>query len=219
MKTLKKLLTISLSALLMFCMSISLFGCSIGDKFNHERFYGVVRFSEECNRLVVYIPTFGDVEIPEYERCVSSFDEYEAGEAENGQYQLKAGDYVVINFRYEKSWDENSVKVMEIYPAKFDRKANSIEVLKENISFGKTDNGYELSFPSTAEMESAELGDTLYFVQNGGKNGVAYKKLYAEGLITSKADGIIAVLLTIPEGETEFLNYYNTMMVELTWME
>ena len=217
MKRLKKLLTIGLSFLLMLCMGISLFGCSVGDKFNRERFYGVVRFSEECNQLVVYIPKVGDVEIPEHTRCVSLLDEYE--EAENHQCRLKAGDYVVINFRYEKSWDENSVKVMEMYPAKFDRRADSIEVLQENISFGKTDGGYEFSFPSTAETESAELGDTLYFVQNGGKNGVAYKKLYAEGVITSKSDGMIAVALTIPEGETEFLKYYNTMTVELTWVD
>ena len=217
MKILKKLLTIGLSALLMICMNICLSGCSIGDTFNHERFYGVVRFSEECNRLVVYIPSFGDVEIPEHSRCVSLFDECEEGEAENNQCLLKAGDCVVINFRYEKSWDENSVKVMEIYPAKFDRKADSIEVLKENISFGKTDNGYELSFPSTAEVESVELGDTLYFVQNGGENGRAYKKLYAEGVIISKSDEIITVALTIFEKETEFLKYYNTMTIELTW--
>ena len=219
MKKIKKLLTIGLSVLLMLCMGISLFGCSIGDKFNHERFYGVVCFSEECNQLVVYIPKVGDVSIPDCDRCVSPFDEYEDGEAKNDQYSLKAGDYVVINFRYEKSWDENSVKIMEMYPAKFDRRADSIEVLQENVSFGKTDNGYELSFPSTAELESAELGDTLYFVQHGGENGKAYKKLYAEGVITSKSDGIIAVVLIIPEGETEFLDYYNEMTVELTWVE
>ena len=108
---------------------------------------------------------------------------------------------------------------MEMYPAKFDRRADSIEVLQENVSFGKTDNGYELSFPSTAELESAELGDTLYFVQHGGENGRAYKKLYAEGFIISKSDGIIAVVLTILEGETEFLDYYNTMTVEFTWVD
>ena len=215
----KKTISIILSSLLMFCMGISLFGCGIGNKFNHERFYGVVCFSEECNQLVVYIPKVGDVSIPDCDRCVSPFDEYEDGEAKNDQYSLKAGDYVVINFRYEKSWDENSVKVMEMYPAKFDRRADSIEVLQENISFRKTDSGYEFSFPSTAETESAELGDTLYFVQNGGENGVAYKKLYAEGVINSKADGIITVILTMPEGETEFLDYYNTMTIELTWVE
>ena len=41
----------------------------------------------------------------------------------------------------------------------------------------------------------------------------------ASGEIIAKADGIITVVLTIPEGETEFLNYYNEMTVELTWEE
>lgn len=212
----KKLLVLALVVVTFLCCLI---GCSDGEKYKQERFYGVVRFSEECNQLVVYIPRFGDVLIPDCDRCVSLFDEYEDGETENDHYSLKAGDYVVINFRYEKSWDENSVKIMEMYPAKFDRKAESIEVLQENVSFGKTDSGYEFSFLSTADYESSELGDTLYFVQHGGENGKAYKKLYAEGVITSKTDGIITVMLTMPEGETEFLDYYNTMTIELTWVE
>ena len=89
--------------------------------------------------------------------------------------------------------------------------------MKENISFAKIDSGYVLSFPSTVETESAEIGDTLYFIQHGGYDGRAYKKLYASGEITAEADGIITVALIIPEGETEFLNYYNEMTVELTW--
>ena len=44
-------------------------------------------------------------------------------------------------------------------------------------------------------------------------------KLYATGEITLKADGMITVLLTIPEGETEFLNYFSEMTVELIWGE
>ena len=177
----------------------------------------MVRFSEESNQLVVYIPSVGDVAIPESEGFCSCFDGHE--ENDDKTYQLKVGDLVSINFRYEKSWDDNSVRIMESYPGKFDRKAHLIEALKENISFSKIDGGYVLSFPSTAEIESAEIGDTLYFVQHGGENGRAYKKLYASGEITAKADGIITVILSIPEGETEFLNYFNEMTVELTWAE
>lgn len=208
----KKLLTFSLA---LFALLFCLCGCNDGNKYNHEQFYGVVRFSEECNRLVVYIPKYGEIEIPENEGCCSCFDGHE--ENDNHTYQLKIGDLVKINFKYEKSWDDNGVQIMESYPAKFDRKAGLIEVLEENIFFGKTDTGYELSFPSTSEIESAEIGDTLYFVQHGGKNGRSYKKLYANGKIIAKADGIITVALTIPEGETEFLNYYNEMSVDLTW--
>ena len=210
----KKLLALALAVVVLLCCLV---GCSEGDKYNRERFYGVVRFSEESNQLVVYIPKYGEVEIPENDGCCSCFDGHEENDDKN--YQLKAGDLVSINFRYEKHWDDHGVQIMECYPGKFDRKAHLIEALKENIAFSKIDSGYMLSFPSTAEIESAEIGDTLYFVQHGGENGRAYKKLYASGEITAKADGIITVGLTIPEGETEFLNYFNEMTVELTWEE
>lgn len=203
---------ITLAVIVFMCCLV---GCSEGDRYNRERFYGVVRFSEESNQLVVYIPSVGDVAIPESEGCCSYFDGHEENEDKN--YQLKVGDLVSINFRYEKSWDDNSVQIMESYPGRFDRKAHLIEALKENISFAKTDGGYELSFPSTAEIDSAQIGDTLYFIQHGGENGRAYQKLYAEGVITAKEEGIITVAMTIPEGETEFLNYYNGMTIELTW--
>ena len=210
----KKLLALAVAVVVLLCCLV---GCSEGDKYNRERFYGVVRFSEESNQLVVYIPKYGEVEIPENDGCCSCFDGHEENDDKN--YQLKAGDLVSINFRYEKHWDDHGVQIMECYPGKFDRKAHLIEALKENIAFSKIDSGYMLSFPSTAEIESAEIGDTLYFVQHGGENGRAYKKLYASGEISAKADGIITVALTIPEGETEFLNYYNEMTVELTWEE
>ena len=210
----KKLLALALAVVVLLCCLV---GCSEGDKYNRERFYGVVRFSEESNQLVVYIPKYGEVEIPENDGCCSCFDGHEENDDKN--YQLKAGDLVSINFRYEKHWDDHGVQIMECYPGKFDRKAHLIEALKENIAFSKIDSGYMLSFPSTAEIESAEIGDTLYFVQHGGENGRAYKKLYASGEITAKADGIITVILSIPEGEAEFLNYFNEMTVELTWEE
>ena len=43
--------------------------------------------------------------------------------------------------------------------------------------------------------------------------------LKSEATLTAKADGIITVVLSIPEGEAEFLNYFNEMTVELTWEE
>ena len=206
----KKLIALALAVAALLCCLV---GCSEGDKYNCERFCGVVLFSEESNQLVAYIPSIGDVAIPESEGCCSCFD----GCDEEKNYQIKAGDLVVIYFRYEKSWDDNSVKVLECYPCRFDRKAYLIEALKENVSFAKTDSGYVLSFPSTAEIDSAEIGDTLYFIQHGGENGRAYKRLYASGEITEKADGIITVALTIHESEIEFLSYYNRMTVELAW--
>ena len=210
----KKLTALTLAVITLLCCLVS---CNEGDKYNRERFYGVVRYLEEYNHLVVYIPNLGDVTIPKSEGYCTCFDGHD--EDTEQSYQLKPGDLVAITFRYEKSWDDNSVRILETYPARFDRQAHLIEVLKENISFTKTDSGYVLSFPSTAEIESAEIGDTLYFIQHGGENGRAYEKLYASGQITAKADGINTVALTIPEGESEFLNYYNEMTVELTWGE
>ena len=192
-------------------------GCQEGKRYTRERFYGVVRFSEEMDRLVVYIPNMGDVEIPESEGCCSCFDGHE--ENDDYSYQLKAGDLVSINFRYKKSWDDHGVQIMGIDPAMFDRKAHLIEALRENISFAKVDGGYELSFPSTEEIDSAEIGDTLYFIQHGGHDGRAYMKLYASGEIIARSDGMITVMLTIPEGASEFLNHFCDMTVELTWGE
>ena len=208
----KKLIALGFTMIVLLCCLV---GCSEGNKYTRERFYGVVRFSEESNQLVVYIPSIGDVEIPESEGCCSCFDGHVENDDKN--YQLKAGDLVSINFRYEKSWDDHGVQIMETYPGKFDRKAHLIEALKENITFAKTDDGYVLSFPSNTEIDGTVIGDTLYFIQHGGENGRAYKKLYAEGVITAKADGIITVALTIHESETEFLNYYNEMTIELMW--
>ena len=208
----KKTICLVVSLVILLCCLV---GCDEGSKYNYEQFYGVVRFSEESNQLVVCNPKFGDIAIPENEGCCSCFDGHE--ENDDHTYQLKAGDLIKINFKYEKSWDDDGVQIMETYPGKFDRTAGLIEALRENIAFGKNDGGYVLSFPSTEEIESAEIGDTLYFVQHGGENGRAYKKLYATGEITAKTDGIITVALTIPEGESEFLDYYTRMTVELTW--
>ena len=211
----KKLLALVLAVVALLCCLV---GCS-GNGGTHNVFQGVVRFSEESDRLVVYIPKYGEVEIPDNDGCFSPFDEYTPDDQEDGTYQLKPGDLVVIYFRLEKSWDDNSVKIMETYPAKFDRKAERIEVLRENIAFEKNDSGYVLTFPTTDEIDSAKVGDTLYFVRRGGENGKAFAQLYASGEISDKADGLITVVLTIPEGETEFLDYYTRMTVELTWEE
>ena len=168
----KKLISLVLA---LITLSFCLVGCGNGGKGElcHERFYGVVRFLGESDRLVVYIPKYGDVEIPESDKCCANYDGYEDGG--DGDYRLKPGDYVIINFSYEKGLDDNSVKIMESYPARFDRKAYLIEAVQENISFDKTDSGYVFSFPSSPEIEGTVIGDTLYFIKHGGGNGQAYK--------------------------------------------
>lgn len=192
-------------------------GCSAADRYNHEQFYGVVRFSEELDRTVVYIPELGEVEIPENDGCCSCFDGHEPND--DYTYQLKSGDLVRINFKYEKSWDDNSVRIMESYPARFDRRATLIETLREKVGFEKIDSGYVLSFAPTDDVVSAEIGDTLYFVYHEGKDGYDSARLYATGKVNSKSDGIITVVLDIREDEASFLERYTAMTAELTWNE
>ena len=207
----KKLLALLLT---LAAFSYCFIGCSVGDKYNHEKFYGVVRFSENCNRLVIYIPNIGDVEIPESEGYCSCFNGHE--ENDDYSYTLKSGDLVAINFRYEKSWDNNSVAIMESYPARFDRKAHLVEALAENISFDKADEGYVLSFPKDKKTAGTKIGDSLYFIYHEGKNGFDSTRLYATGEIVSKTDGIITVALTLHGEESEFLAKYTSISIELT---
>jgi len=203
----KKVILLLLSAALLVC----LVGCG-GEKYNFESFTGVVTESEDLGRLVLYISAYGEVEIPESENCRSYFGGEPAEE-----YQLKQGDLVTVCFRYEKSWDENSVKIMESHPAKFDRKAYSIEANREGLAFYKDGTGYVFSFPATEETEGAALGDTLYFVLHGGENGRAYQKLYAEGEITARIEGSIRVSLRMHGEESEFLSNYTSMTVGRSW--
>ena len=77
----KKVILLLLSAALLVC----LVGCG-GEKYNFESFTGVVTESEDLGRLVLYIPAYGEVEIPESENCRSYF----GGEAAE-EYQLKQG--------------------------------------------------------------------------------------------------------------------------------
>ncbi|MBQ8719823.1 MAG: hypothetical protein IJY65_02195 [Clostridia bacterium] len=193
---------------------ISLVGCGEAQQsYNSEAFYGVVRFSPYAERLVVYIPEHGDVEIPECDDICGCFNGH--GDADDDSYQLKAGDLVEIWFRYEKS--DDGVSIMESYPARFSSEAYSINAYAENITYEKRDGGYTISLPTTAETESAEVGDTVYFVLHGGNDGRAFRQNYAEGEISEKADGIITVPLTMHGDENEFLKNYRNMTAELIW--
>ena len=176
--------------------------------YKYEYFYGVVRYCEDLGRLVVYITSFGEVEIPESDAIESYFNRIE-----QKSYQLKHGDLVMISFRYQKNYDDDGVAIMECYPARCDRKAQSIKALQENIEFEKVDQGYTFSFPSNEEIESKEIGDSVHFARTGGKNGVMYVKVYATGIITAKENGIFKVDLTFYEDANKFLDYYNEMWV------
>lgn len=208
-KTLSLLVTV---LLLSFC----LVGCT---DHSNESFYGVVRFSERINGLIVYIPEYGEVEIPENKGFCTCFDGH--GD-DDSSYHLKPGDLVEINFEYDDD-EDNRVQIMESYPARFDRKAGIIEVLKQDIYFNEEDGEYVLSFPENSKTESTSVGDTLYFVFCGIKpdengNCYEYEELHASGEITDKSDGIITTLLTIYKDEEKFLvNYAYYISIETSW--
>ena len=190
-------------------------GCT--PDYGYETFYGVVKFSKIINGPIIYIPEYGEVEIPDNEGYCTCFDGH--GDEENASYHLRPGDLVKVNFKYEKSWDDSGVTVMETYPAKFDRKAGRIEVLRQNIFLDKDDTGYVLSFPTDEKTESASVGDTLhfyYYYVDVNEYGVSRecKQLYADGEITSKADDVITVDLTILGEEKRFLERYVSMQIE-----
>lgn len=202
--------------ILIFLISIiSFIACNIPsfnkDKYNYEKYYGLVRFSEEHERLLIYIPNVGDVEIPEYDKIYGLNDN---NEENTNSYQLKNGDFVIINFKYEKSLDDNSVKIYETYPARFDRKADYISVLKENISFGKNENGYELSFPLEKDLE-IKVNDTLAFLEYKGENGRVKVTKIAEGIVLNINDNIITVSLNLLISEKNFFDRFKDVDIDL----
>ena len=203
---------IKLFAFLIICLlSITALISCQKDEYSYESFYGVVNWSDACERLVVYISDIGDVEIPSSEKSVASFDGHEPNES--SAYRLKEGDLIVIRFKYKKAWDDDGVRIMESYPARFDRSADSIEAIAENIKFGKSDNGYELSFP-TSDAANFKKGDKISFFFNGGKNGVAYKQLIAEGTVNDATQKNLSVSLSIIIPEKDFLEKFTQLSIE-----
>ena len=200
--------------LLILMIIVSFIACNTVpiNNVSYATFYGLVRYNEEYEELFIYIPNVGDVEIPEYDK-IYGIDE---DSYDNNSYQLKNGDYIVIGFKYVASWDDNSVKIYETYPAKFDRKADYISVYKENISFFKNDNGYELAFPLENDLE-ININDTLAFLElKGDKNGLRVTKI-AEGTVLSINDNIVTVSLNLLVDEKDFFNRFINVHVELNY--
>ena len=201
-----------LSLILILCALFSLVGCT-GDVTTFQYYYGVIKYSDACKREVLYIPSLGDFEIPSCE-CVKSY--FGETEEESDGYQLKVGDLVRVTFKLE-GYSDAGVEILESYPARFGRAAYSIDALKEGISYEVAEGEYILSFPETEDIRSTEVGDTLYFVLRGGKDGRAFVQLYAEGEITEKQDGKVTVTLSVRESPELFLEFYNKMELRLSW--
>ena len=197
-----------LIAILMICAFIllTLASCTLPDGYTREQFFGVVRMSESCGRLVIYIPELGDVDIPEYNRCYSSF----SGDSESADadHQLREGDLILISFKYKRSWDDRGVAVRELYPAQFDRSADSISVLRENVSLEKTDGAYLLSFCSAEDAPNFAPGDQIYIIYQGGKDGRAYLECIGEGRVYDISEDRISVELADIPAPSEFLSKF-----------
>ncbi len=205
----KRLLALALLLTVALCC---LFGCIGQPKYERETFYGVVKYAKDLERLLIYIPNLGDVEIPDCDTCRAGFDGYD--ENESNSYTLKAGDLVAIHFKYEKSWDDYGVSVMEMYPAKFDRKASTIEALAENIEFEKIDGGYVLSFPSKEASQEFSEGENVYFVNYSAQNGFDCRKTIAQGKVKKVLDERITVFINDLETPTDFLKYFTYLKLE-----
>ena len=194
---------------------ISFTACNIVpfNKMIYETFYGLVRYSEEHKQLLIYIPDVGDVEIPEYEEI---YRLKKNTEDNDNSYKLKNGDLIVINFKYEKSYDDNSVKIMESYPGKFDRKADYIQVLKENISYGKNDNEYELSFPLEKDLD-IKVNDILAFLDYEGETGRVKVTKITEGTVLNTNKNMVTVSLNLLTSEKEFFEKFPYADVDLNF--
>ena len=194
----------SLTAIIiLFALCLTaLIGCE-SDEYRYEKFYGVVKWSEVSNQNVVYIPEIGDVTIPSAKKCLAGFDGYE--ESENTSYEPKVGDLVAINFKYEKSWDDNSVKILESYPAQFDRSADVIEALMENVGFEKTDSGYILSLLHSDKTRALTVGDSVALIQHKTSGSFDKAEIAAEGKVIELTDIGITIKLDNIVSERDFL--------------
>jgi len=207
MKKLFKLVFIILICFISFtaCNTIPL------HKIIYVEYYGLVRYNEEFNQLLIYIPNIGDVEIPEYEKIYGLNDKYEDND---NSYQLKNGDFIVIQFKHKNNWYENNVKIMESYPAKFDQKAYYIDVLKENISYNKNNNEYQLSFPLEKDLE-ININDKIAFLDYEGENGRVKVTKIAEGIVLNINENIITVSLNLLISEKEFFENFPNSDIDL----
>lgn len=201
---------------LLFILSqllLCLGGCATNQADTYLTYYGVMKYSPECKREVLYIPGYGDFELPECDNIKSYFDE---STEELDGYSPKVGDLLRVTFKLEGGSD-TGVEILECYPSRFGRAAYSIDAIKEGIQYKATDEEYIFSFPETEDIRNTEVGDTLYFVIRGGSDGRAFVSLYAEGEIVEKHDGTVTVKLLMHSSPDEFLKRYTDMEVKLIW--
>ena len=167
-------------------------------------YYGIVKQTDIG--LCVEIPTIGLCEIPQAERIYSNFENSPTEE----NYHLQDGNLISISFIRPKT----SVKVMKSHPAKFSQSANHIAVLEKYLQLESTENGLILTQPYREELSNKTIGDTIYFLDVGGKDGKAYVRLICSGEITQINSDKVSMLLSIenyPDKTAEFLSLYHQL--------
>lgn len=171
---------------------------------NTVTYYGIVK---EMNfGLCVEIPTIGLCEIPQAEKVYSNFKD----EANQENYHLEDGNLICISFIRPK----NGLMITKSYPAKFSQSASNIAILEEYLNVEQTDNGFILTQNTPEELSDNTIEETVYFIDVGGYNGKAYKKLICSGTITQIDNNRISMLLSLenyPDKLVEFLSLYHQL--------
>ena len=202
----KKIISVFLITVL---CSAFLFSC-VKNPYACEEIYGVIKYSEESERLIVYIPKYGDVEIPESDSTYASFN---GPEKVNTPYTLKEGDLVKISFVYVKAHDDAGVCVMETYPAKFDRKADTIEAVRENFDVEKSEDGYFVSLCQDNASEFS-VGDEVSLTQCYVDNGKTIYYTFGVAIITEISGNKITANISILDFDENFLEKFRIAQFE-----
>lgn len=103
---------------------------------------------------------------------------------------------------------------MESYPARFGKKASTIEALAENVTFDINELGYSLSFVPNTPEEGFAIGDAIELAFHGGKNGVAFQQVIANGTVTKISGQKLTVSINLFVSEKEFFEKFAFAAIE-----
>lgn len=177
-------------------------------------FYGVIAYEEFHNGLCVNIPNVGLCTIPKSENVYSMLNE-----TTDYSYLLQCGDLIELTFNHE----HKDLAIMESYPGQFSLPATSIVVYAQNVSFeylqsiDNTDASWKFTQNRTDIFKTSQVGDFVYFIENGGKNGVAYKKLFASAQIGELNEEKISFYFNNDIKIEEFLKNYSRLEQSTDW--
>ena len=215
---LKKLFLLIFS--IVFCFLITSCNFSYNNIFQPKRyttiFYGIISYEEFHGGLCVNIPNVGLCTIPEAEKTYSCI----GGEL-NDSYELQSGDLVKITFNHETE----SLAIAESYPGQFVNRATSIVTYAQNVSFDYLqsidyiDAVWSFTQKRTDIFNDSKIGDAVYFIENGGKDGVAYKKLYSSAKIGKLDENTVSFFFSSSNNVAieDFLKNYPILEQSTDW--